>query len=448
MIENLIHRDSHPPGYQTLLYWWMNAFGKSDFIIRLPSAIAGIASVFFVYQAGKRIFSKEAGLFAAMLLAGSFPAVYYSQEARAYSLLLLFFIINIEFFFRVYIEQSRKIFDRAVLWITLTAMIYLHYAGSILMFSEAIFALFLLMKNPSKSKVIQLLTDFSIPFLLYSPWLPVMYRHATAIEYWSPKPTLNDLEVVARFVLAPSNELYYSQLIAIFLWVLLCVAIYVIGRRREETQYRNTLVCVILAVIPTAIFVLKSYVSQSIFTTRHFIYLVPLICLICGVFAASMLRAISREWVKMIILLGGLLAIFVFQVKNNIYYRLYQNNDKHDFRSAVQLLLKDDGFLQSSRMIVTSHDFFDHYLNYYDIAKSSVPYAETVQYEDVKASIARSGESYFYYMDVVLPGVETPSNILNDYTTVCRSEFNYTRVRKLSVDKNVAPSEKPCPNLP
>ncbi len=90
MINEGIVPDVHPPGFQLLIYIIMKNFGDSEFILRLPSAIAGILSIYVIFLLGKLIFSIREGLYSAVFLAISWCPLYYSQEARSYSLLLLF----------------------------------------------------------------------------------------------------------------------------------------------------------------------------------------------------------------------------------------------------------------------------------------------------------------------------------------------------------------------
>lgn len=444
MMEGLIQHDSHPPGYQTLLYWWMLWFGQSDFVIRLPSALAGIASVFAVYRAGKYIFNREAGLIAAMMLAGSYADVYYSQEARAYSILVLFLIVNLEYFFRIFVVGSANIHNRIIFWVSLTAIIYLHYVGSVWMLSEAIVAMVLVLRKPSKIKILSLIADFSIPFVLYLPWLPTMYRHATTINYWAEKPTLDSMIDISRFVIANGSRLfYYFQIIILVFWMATCIFFSAI--KNKNNYQRDSFICLILAAIPFSILLVKSYFTQSIFTVRHFIFLVPFVALLCGAGISWVINCIFYPVVKIFFVSFFLVSIFAMQISNNVEYKLFGNTDKHDIRGAVRLLLKDEGFLRSSRVVVTSHDFFDHYLNYYDVARSSISYAEPVLYGDTKKAIANSRERYFYYMEISIPESNMISPMLKDYRKICQYELNAVRVVKFSTS-NQPSAEDFCPS--
>src|SRR5437868_13233477 len=69
--------------YYALLRAWVHV-GDSEVILRLPSALASIATVPLVYLIGRRLFSQSVGLIAALLLAVNLFAIRYAQEARSY----------------------------------------------------------------------------------------------------------------------------------------------------------------------------------------------------------------------------------------------------------------------------------------------------------------------------------------------------------------------------
>ena len=79
---------SPPLGY---LLWrgWVGAFGESEVALRSLAAIFGILFVPVAIAAGRLLFSPGAGLWAGLFAALAPLHVYYSQEARSYSLLCL-----------------------------------------------------------------------------------------------------------------------------------------------------------------------------------------------------------------------------------------------------------------------------------------------------------------------------------------------------------------------
>jgi hypothetical protein len=81
LVANFSPGDFHPPLYYLLLKLWTDLFGYGELILRLPSVIFGILTVYFVYKLG--------GKKAALLMSVNPLAVYYSQEARMYCLATL-----------------------------------------------------------------------------------------------------------------------------------------------------------------------------------------------------------------------------------------------------------------------------------------------------------------------------------------------------------------------
>ena len=82
--------DVHPPTWYLLEWLMVHSLGNSPFALRLISALAGIALVPAVCRLARAFnLPQEAQQSAALLTAVAPFAVYYSQEARAYSLIYL-----------------------------------------------------------------------------------------------------------------------------------------------------------------------------------------------------------------------------------------------------------------------------------------------------------------------------------------------------------------------
>ncbi len=73
----------------------MALFGESNFGFRLPSALLGVASVYFIYVIGKKLFSENAGLSAAMIYAVTLNGVYISRTGMQESYVIFFLLICI-----------------------------------------------------------------------------------------------------------------------------------------------------------------------------------------------------------------------------------------------------------------------------------------------------------------------------------------------------------------
>ena len=83
----LLQRNVHVPAYFTLLGWWQDLTGSSEFALRMLSALFSVISIAWTYALGARLFHPIAGLSAAALVALNSFSIYYAQEARMYAML-------------------------------------------------------------------------------------------------------------------------------------------------------------------------------------------------------------------------------------------------------------------------------------------------------------------------------------------------------------------------
>jgi hypothetical protein len=89
MLDGVRDTESTPPLYYVLAWLWERAFGSGETGLRSLSALFGVATVPAAWAAARHLFSERAGLIAAALFAVNPYLVWYSQEARAYALLVL-----------------------------------------------------------------------------------------------------------------------------------------------------------------------------------------------------------------------------------------------------------------------------------------------------------------------------------------------------------------------
>jgi 4-amino-4-deoxy-L-arabinose transferase-like glycosyltransferase len=90
MLGYLPQIESNPPVYYTLAWAWARIFGFGEAGLRSLSALAGVAMVPAMYVVAAKLVSRRAGLVAAALAAFNPLLIWYSQEARSYSLVILF----------------------------------------------------------------------------------------------------------------------------------------------------------------------------------------------------------------------------------------------------------------------------------------------------------------------------------------------------------------------
>jgi 4-amino-4-deoxy-L-arabinose transferase-like glycosyltransferase len=80
--------DVHPPTWYLIEIAFVRLFGMSEATLRLPSAVLGVLAVWLTYRLARALFDERVALVATGLMAINPFAVYYSQEARMYALLM------------------------------------------------------------------------------------------------------------------------------------------------------------------------------------------------------------------------------------------------------------------------------------------------------------------------------------------------------------------------
>jgi hypothetical protein len=88
MLSTIPHSESTPPLYYVLAWAWVRVFGAGETGLRSLSALFGTVTIVLLALIARRLAGERAGLAAAALCATNPLLIWYSQEARAYALLV------------------------------------------------------------------------------------------------------------------------------------------------------------------------------------------------------------------------------------------------------------------------------------------------------------------------------------------------------------------------
>lgn len=115
--------------YNPPLYYWFTyislalfSFIPTEIALRLPAAIFGILSIPAIYYTAHEMFDKRIAIISATFLTFSGFLIYYSQEARVYTLSMFLYIVLLYFYIKSYKTGKSKywvyvgIFSALCLW--------------------------------------------------------------------------------------------------------------------------------------------------------------------------------------------------------------------------------------------------------------------------------------------------------------------------------------------
>ena len=111
--------DRFQPLYYLLLYYWQQVFGNSEFAVRSLSACLGVGAVIILYYTALQLYGKKHAIWMALFLSVSSYAIYYSQQSRAYAMLLFLAALQMYFFSKaLHPRQTQgEIISRWLFWL-------------------------------------------------------------------------------------------------------------------------------------------------------------------------------------------------------------------------------------------------------------------------------------------------------------------------------------------
>jgi mannosyltransferase len=268
-----VRNDIHPPLYFLMLRFAQWIFGDAEWALRLPSAIAGWLCIPAIYLLGRRLYSEREGLIAALFLAVLWAPVYYSQEVRSYSIVILLSILTAYFWWGIMLglRYHRELPARdAVLYVVCAVLCaYLHYFGLLLVVLQG--AALAALAYGALRKAMFL---YAAVALAYLPWLPSML-HQSRPGIQSSGPTPGILPDYFQFLFGRSG------LLSLAAWTLLCFFLIRgwddLRRRRKGRGIPPGLLLVAWALGP---FVVAYVASWSMLTNESLLVSLPAVYLL------------------------------------------------------------------------------------------------------------------------------------------------------------------------
>lgn len=413
VIQEAVTQDTHPPFYFLIIHFTRLLFGNSDFAYRYPSVLAGVLLIPLLYQFGRQVAARRpasgrrVGFLAALLAAVNPLQVWYGQEARMYTLLLVLVTGASYALWRALTARdlsSRDLAKWFLIYIFLSALAFLtHYTTVFLIAAQALFWFWLLWQRGQKRLIIGgaiVAVLVAAPFVPYT--VPRLFTGAEAnYTYVSPLIMLQD--VIHGFGMGLTVDFSRPLIRALDVGVFLLLLAGVVGGMRREKDGRQSppggawrrrmfLLSFLLAVVVGL--ALGSLIKPMYQGARHIIVGSPafFLLLACGVEA---LPGPSWRTVAVFVLLGGPLISL-----NNLYTDpLYAKDDLRGLIERVELRAGANDIVVYNDAILLS--FHWHYQQRSDLAATALPvypHAAGQQTEDRLAQMAQEYDRIWFVL--------------------------------------------------
>jgi uncharacterized membrane protein len=323
-LVDLIRRtadDIHPPLHNLVLFAVIKLLGDSEWSLRLPSAIFGLANIVALYWLGTMTVGRTAGLIGAVLLTFSPFHLQYSQEARMYSLLALAATLYAATCFHYL--RTPSVARGALVSLAGLVLLYSHPYGVLNLIAIALaFTIFALPPTfPSRQTVLTWVASNVVAVAAFLPWALILAHHAKVIEtkgFWiaalTPESMLRMLQdLTGGGLLVPGA-------------ILVGVVLALVGRLRPDVM----VLCVWI-ITPVVVGIVASTLSTPVLITRYVIGSLPPLFLLCSFGWIKF----TKSWQAPILLM-----VIVAMAGLSLWRHDPYTNWKDDWRS-VALFLKE-----------------------------------------------------------------------------------------------------------
>ncbi len=353
-ISNVLSGAAHhlsPPLDYIILHFFLN-FGISDFIVRLPSAIFGMLSIILIYYISKTLFGPKEGLISAFLLAISPMHIFYSQEARMYSLFVFLSLLSLLFFIKAINDDSMLTWIGFIISNILN--LYTHYFASFIIFIYALFIITMpykkqynitftenniFSKHPYKTVLSHFVSSVLVIFLLYIPQISTFLMQTSNLNGILPyglPATLYFFEIVL-YKMGPWNIPGLVVYTGFFAYGLSHIF---------KNEHKNQMILLAFWVlIPILISFIITYLKGPMTTYRNLIFILPIFLIIIskGIMNISFsinkkIQSVGRYNLnKNTIIIFILILILSTTLTSTNVYNLYDFQNKGDKDTGIYL---------------------------------------------------------------------------------------------------------------
>jgi mannosyltransferase len=190
-LRSVVHTENTPPLWYVIEWADSRLLGTGEIALRLPSALAGIATVPVAWAIARELSSRRAAIVCATLVAVNPLFVWYSQEARAYALFVLMGALAMLCFLRALREPTSK--RMAVFALTGALALLTHYFAVFLLIGMV---LLLLRDRATRRVALPAVAVLVIVGLALLPLISTQGGHGTQwIGHW---PLRERLEAIPQ----------------------------------------------------------------------------------------------------------------------------------------------------------------------------------------------------------------------------------------------------------
>jgi hypothetical protein len=356
-IFSALKGDVHPPLYYYIVHLFLEIFGDSAYAARFVSLLFGIGGIVAVYYLGKEIFNKSVALTAIFLLSVNHFHIFYSQEARMYS--MLFFTTTLSFLFLIRFIKLPTLKSALQFSLCAALLINTHFYSVFALFAIYLIILYYIIKpynTTGKKMFFYALLSGIITVVSFIPSMVIFLSTSGLKSFWITAPSWDVYTSMFK-------ELIGSEIGVTITTITILYFIYTIFKQGELVTFKIDpeqerpvfafqvlfiwiFICVILPYI-------LSYIHIPMVISRYFINLLPAIFLLM----AAGIGYIGNSSVKVTIV--GVFILFslsdLILVKEH-----YKRFSKTQYRHASNFI--EENYKKDEKIFSCFGNYFSYFL--------------------------------------------------------------------------------------
>ena len=301
--------------YYILLRCWVQ-LGHGEFWVRLLSVLLATATIPAIYFVGARLFGRDAGIVAALLLAVHPYDVELSQAVRSYALAILLVTLSTLCALRL-LDNITLVNQTGYVLISAVA-IYSHFLAALVVGAELLLLIYLRRESWRRwLRLIAALALLLLPIIVY-----MLHAHSSPLA-WVPRVNGRQLlDVLYSLTATKERALGY-----VVMWLIAaCCAIR--GPQNTSWPYRFALTWLLAPLIAAAALI----PFQSLWVPRFFAICIPAGTLLAAAGVTQLMR-----WSRC----AAIFALLLLVITSSSGVRFYLRHPQFsvDWRAAIQYLL-------------------------------------------------------------------------------------------------------------
>ncbi len=309
----LTSQDVNLPLYGIIMHFWLQILGINIVRARLLSLIFFLITLPVLYQLIKESSDSDHAILTVAFFAFSPFILWYTSEARTYTLFILIACLQQLYFLRLIRSGGNN--GKFGYFIGTALGFYTHYFFIFLLIAQIVFVLSLrIVKGKNKNRLIKrhLILDFG-GLLVFIPWIYYIFRTGGAVNTQPLIPIPNSYSVVQTFVnFVVGFQSQSIQAVLISLWPLSTVILFLMFTHRKQKLVKNVEYFFLVTFLPIILVFLISFI-KPIFLSRYLILVTPTLFFIIAWIILSNSKKISFYLSVLILLL-----MFSFLMFQNI----------------------------------------------------------------------------------------------------------------------------------